>query len=258
MLLLLQIVALILTIQNQDYHRSQIVGSTGNFIGDTYKNINKFDSYLKLKDENELLLDENAKLHSLLEKSMYSISTNFTTYSDSINKGFRQKYQYSGALVINNSYRQRNNYLTINKGKINGVTEESGVVTHNGIVGVVNNIGENYSSVISVLNKNLLINAKLKKSSYFGSLKWDGRNHNILQLTDIPKHAKISIGDTITTGGYSSIFPAEIPIGKISYFEIKEGQNYYDIELETFIDYANIKSVYIIKNLHKIELDTIQ
>ena len=128
----------------------------------------------------------------------------------------------------------------------------------NGIIGVIESTGENYSSVISILNKNLQVNAKLKKSNYFGSLSWPGKDRSKFALIDIPKEAIINIGDTVATGGYSTIFPEGINIGIIEKFEIKENQNYYDITVKPFLDYADIKSVYIIHNLHKEKIKEVE
>ncbi|MEN8136827.1 MAG: rod shape-determining protein MreC [Bacteroidota bacterium] len=256
--LFIQLITLWLTIQNQDYHRAKFVNSTGNFVGSIYSLANNWDSYIGLKQENQKLLEENAKLHSMLLSSMFEIEKNYINISDSSSAKFIQKYNFTDAEIINNSFRNRNNHITLNKGRVHGIQPENGVISTNGIVGIVESVGKNYSSIISVLNKNLQINAKLKNSNYFGSLSWPGNDRNTFILSDIPKEAQFNIGDTITTGGFSTIFPAGINIGTVENFEIPIGQNYYEIIVKSFVDYANIKSVYIVKNLHKSEINNIK
>lgn len=202
-----------------------------------------------------MLLEENAKLRSLLENSMFKISRDFIELTDTNNIGIEQKYNYTSAEVINNSFRNRNNYITINKGTKHNIITESGVISSNGIIGIIESVGEKYSSVISILNKKSYVSAQLKNSQYFGSLTWPGESRSKFLLSDVPKQAEVIIGDTIVTGGYSGIFPEGIPIGKVVTSEVPEGQNYYYIEVEPFIDYANLKSVYIIQNLHKRDLN---
>ena len=256
--ILIQLITLWLTIQNKDYHRAKFINSTGDFIGSIYSSINNFDKYIDLYEDNQNLLEENAKLQSMLKSSMVEVGISMKEHTDTNNLRIVQKYNFTSAEIINNSYRRRNNHITINKGTRNGVEDGDGVITSNGIIGVIESTGEKYSSIISVLNKNLLVNAKLKNSNYFGSLSWPGKDRNEFLLSDIPKEALVTIGDTIITGGYSTIFPEGITIGTIKNIEIQENQNYYEIIVSPFLDYANIKAVYIINNLHREEIKSLE
>ena len=256
--LFIQLITLWLTIQNKDYHKATFINSTGNIVGSIYSRVNNLDKYINLHKENTQLIEENAKLHSMLKSSMVEVGVSIRSHSDTNALKIVQKYHYTESEVINNSYRRRNNHITIRKGLLNGINNGDGVVTSNGIIGVIENTGENYSSVISVLNKNLLVNAKLKKSNYFGSLSWPGKDRSKFLLSDIPKEAIISLGDTIITGGYSTIFPEGINIGVIEKLEVLENQNYYNIVVKPFLDYANVKSVYVIHNLQRGEINEIE
>jgi len=254
----IQLVTLGLTIQNKDYHKSTFINSTGNFVGGIHSKVNNFSKYIDLYEENQRLVEENAKLHSMLQTSMKEVGIRMKSLNDTNKLKIIQKYHYTGAEVINNSYTRRNNHITLDKGTRNGVSDGDGVVTTNGIVGVIENTGENYSSVISILNKNLQINAKLKKSNYFGSLSWPGKDRTKFKLSDIPKEAVINVGDTITTGGFSTIFPEGIDIGVIEDFKLVDNQNYYKIVVKPFIDYAKIKHVYVVHNLHREEIKSLE
>ena len=256
--LFIQLITLWLTIQNKDYHKATFINSTGDIVGSVYSRINNLDKYINLHQENIQLIEENAKLHSMLKSSMVEVGKSMKFRTDTNSLKIIQKYHYTEAEVINNSFRRRNNHITIGKGLLNGIKNGDGVVTSNGIIGVIENTGDNYSSVISVLNKNLLVNAKLKKSNYFGSLSWPGKDRSKFILSDIPKEALISLGDTIITGGYSTIFPEGINIGIIEKLEILENQNYYSIVVKPFIDYANVKYIYVIHNLQREEIKEIE
>ena len=97
----------------------------------------------------------------------------------------------------------------------------------------------------------------LKKTNHFGSLFWDGLSHEKVKLTDIPKSANISIGDTIVSGGMSYIFPKNILIGLVDDYSIPESTNYYEITVRLFEDFGAIRNVFVIKNNSVKELNSL-
>jgi len=125
-------------------------------------------------------------------------------------------------------------------------------------VGIVDQVSKNYARVISILNGHSKINAQLKKTNHFGSLIWNGKDPNVVQLIDVPRLAPIKIGDTIVTGGKSLIFPQGIPIGSIEEFKLDQNESYYTIEIRLFNDMTNIGYVYIIENKEKEEIKELQ
>ena len=130
------------------------------------------------------------------------------------------------------------------------------VVNGKGVIGITDNVSSNYTRVQSILNKNSKLNARLK-NGYFGTLKWNGLDYNIVQLTDIPRQAPIKIGDTIETGGKSTIFPEGILIGTV--IEINNDTAVDNaINVKLFNDMSNIGLVYVIKNLHKVEIKSLE
>ena len=62
--------------------------------------------------------------------------------------------------------------MIINKGETNGIKKDMSVISSNGIVGIINQTSKNFSSVISILSRDIKINAKLKDSNIFGTLEW--------------------------------------------------------------------------------------
>jgi len=164
------------------------------------------------------------------------------------------KFEYFSAKVINNNYSKTKNQLTLNKGEKDSVKIDFGVISPKGIVGIVSDVSKKYATVQSILNTNSSINAKLKKSSHFGSLVWNTKNPDIVQLKDIPRIAKLQIGDTIVTGGRSTIFPEGILIGTVKNFTLDEGDNYYYINIDLFNDMTSLEHVYLIKNMDAPEI----
>jgi len=244
-------ISLGLTIQSHSYHKSKFISSTNFISGNIYEATNNVSNYFHLKKYNERLLHENVILKNQLE-ALGIDSLKIENFKiDSIEKG---AYKYKAAEVINNTYHKTKNYITINKGTNDSVFADMGVITDNGIIGIVESSSGNYSRIISILNRNSRINAQLKKSNHFGSLVWNGNTTNIVQLIDIPRLAPLKIGDTIITGGRSTIFPKGLPIGTITNFELNTDQSYFTVNVLLFNDMTNIGFVNIIENINAKEI----
>lgn len=242
----LEIVALLLTIQTHSFHKSQFVNSANTITGGLYKNHQALFQFTSLIKENEKLAKENTLLRNRLASQDNGQSSSFTdsTY---------QKYVFTTAKVINNSYSKRNNILTIDKGSNDGLQLDMGVINSNGLIGVINNISGNYATVLSVLNSHSKINARLKKNHYFGTLSWNGKDYKTAQLVDIQRQADIQIGDTIVSGGMSTLFPEGIPIGTIQSFDATK-KKYENIEILLSTDMSNLGYVHVIENKEKEEI----
>jgi len=247
---LLETLAIIFTIQHHTYHTSKFVNSANSISGGIYNKMNSINEFFLLKTENKLLIEENIRLKNLLEQKIESKNVELFSVNDSIK--YFQEYEYSLAKIINNNFTKRNNILTINKGTKQGLTTDLGVINSNGIVGVIESISTNFSTVISILNENSNINVRLKKSSHFGTLTWNGESYTTTQLNDIPRQAIIMVGDTLITGGKSAIFPEGINIGIIKDFNFENNQ-YKQINVSLFNDMSSINHVQIVKNLLKHE-----
>lgn len=245
--LLLEIIAILFTIQHNSYHKSKFINSANAITSSVYKVANKVNSFFYLKVENKRLLEENTRLKNLL--SIKNIDN--TLVLDSTK--YYQRYKYTIAKIIKNDYSKRNNYLLINKGRKNGIASEMGVVNSKGIIGVTNNVSSHAATVISILNKNLKINAKFMHDNHFGTLSWDGADYKTIQLLDLPRQTQFKVGDTLITGGKSTIFPEGILIGIVKDF--KKNHNIYEyINIDLFNDMSSISNVNIITNLYKKEI----
>jgi len=249
--LLLEVFAIIFTIQSHSFHKSKFVNSANFLSGGVYNKINNFKEFLLLKKENERLNEENVYLKNLLNLEEKDIIQHDITVTDTLN--YKQKYKYTGAKVINNNFRKNNNYLTINRGSNQGLESDLGVINSKGIVGITKSVSGNYATVLSILNVNSRINAKLLNSDHYGSLSWDNNDYNVVQLLDLPIQAAIYKGDTVVTGGKSTIFPEGIPIGTIKEFKTLNN-NYEYIDILLFNDMSSIGYVQVIKNFDKMEI----
>lgn len=250
--LFLELIAFQLIINNLSFHKSKFISSASSITGGFYNKINTISDYFQLDIENKELLNENLILRNKLEKLSQNMDT--VAVSKIFNKTkFSQRYSYFQGRVEKNQFRNNYNFLTINLGEKDSITPEMGVINSKGILGITENVLQSYSRVRSILNKNSKINAKLKNSNYFGTLTWDGLDYNITQLLDIPRQAKLKVGDTIITGGMSSIFPEGIPIGRVNNI-VNELSIKRIINIQLFNDMSNLKNIYVVKDFDKQQL----
>jgi rod shape-determining protein MreC len=251
--LLLLGIAMALTIQSHSYHKSKVISSANFFSGAVYDQVSSVNEYIDLKTKNEELALENGRLKSIL----FNLKDSLEPIDYSAFKGLNQ-IDIINSKIIKNSYNTRENFLTLNSGKKAGILPDMGVVNSLGIVGIVENTSENYATIISILNTKSQINAKIKKSNHFGSLIWNGKSTGFVQLIDVPRLASVRRGDTIVTGGQSTIFPENINIGTIDKIYTDNQTNFFTINVRLFNDMTSLGHVYIIKNKTKQEYDGLE
>jgi rod shape-determining protein MreC len=201
--------------------------------------------YFELKKANEELAHENARLKNQLQRNPFlAPATSPTLKFDTI---VTRQYRYKPARVINNSVNKHFNYLTLDKGSGDDIQPDMGVISSRGLVGIVLNTSENYSTVISLLNTRIQISASLQESGFFGSLAWEGTSYRHAILSGIPAHASPSVGDAVVTSGYSSIFPEDILIGTIDKINIDQGEGFYEITVLLSVDFKKLQYVQIVE-----------
>lgn len=214
-------------------------------------------AYINLQEVADDLAEENARLRGQLADAKYRNYIEQDSASVRLDS-IEQHYQYIAAKVISNSVNRNNNIFRINRGTKHGIRKHMGVISENGIVGVVRSTTPHYSQVMSLLHRQSRVSAAIKRNNYFGSLMWKETNPQVLTLEDIQEHAKVQKGDTIQTSGYSMMFPAGLMIGEVDTFWIKPGSDYYEIKVKLSNNLSNIQYVYVVKDLLKSELEELE
>jgi len=243
---LLELIALILVVNSHNYAHLKLYHYQTTISGWSNERLNVVNQYFNLKKENTKLLEQNTLL---LKKIQDKASQQKTSLIGQFN--------FIPAQVISNQYTFDNNIILINKGTIDSLRPEMGVIGTHGIVGIIQNTAPHFSKVISILNKNIKINVSLKNTNYTGFLEWNYQNPNKFDVVDMPQNVKLKIGDTIVTSGISNIFPKNIPVGKITNFKKVAGLKNYKINIKTFMDMRNINNVYVVNNKYQKEIDSL-
>jgi rod shape-determining protein MreC len=231
------------------YHNTQVVKGVRGLTRGIDERISNTRNYFHLREVNQALAFENATLKNNINMLRNKEDLLFFSVTDT---NYRQQYKFTSAEVIDNSVTRQKNFFTINKGTNQGVADNMAVTSVDGIAGVIVGCSRNYSIVMSMLNLDFKLSARLKSNGYFGSLGWDGKQYNYAVLNDIPQHVTFGIGDTVETTGYSAVFPEGIIIGTVSGFE-KSGGDFYKIRVLLTTDFKKLHYVNVIGNLGKTE-----
>ena len=249
------VISIFLLVRFNPYHNSVYLSSANEVVGDIYSLTGNVSSYFGLKQINQDLIERNGELEKEIQilKELLRDQYAEIQLNDSLTK-----YDFVVAQVINNSVSQLENYITLNKGSKDGIAPQMGVVDQNGIIGIVSNVSEHYSVVISILNPKLRLSAKVKGSDYFGSLVWNGKNARIALLEELPRHIEFQTGDTIVTSGFSAAFPEGIPVGIVEGYSEQRNNNFYTLRVELSADFSRLNDVRVIINKEQDEQLTLE
>lgn len=246
--LFLEIISLVLIVRYNNFQRVKFLNSSNRITGSIYDEYQSIAEYFRLKVVNASLIDENTKLRNELQALKYSL-----VEKDVLPKSEVEQFRTISAKVINNSVNKQYNYITLNKGRLHGVRPDMGVIGATGVVGVIVNVSEHYSTALSVLNSRWNVNAKLATSNYFGPLHWEGGSPYLATLEEIPYHVQVEIDEEVVTSGYSSIFPEGILIGRVINIDHNKGENFQRLQVQLASDFNNLYYVGIIENVNKTE-----
>lgn len=256
-LIIFSTIGISLTVKNNAYQRSVTLNSTNKIVGNAYERFNIVKRYINLGTVNDSLAFENAKLKTELLALKTADSTKDIKLTDTIS---HQQYTYLAAKVIKNSITLRNNIITINKGKKDGIEVGMAVISPiKGVVGFIRDVSDNLATIQSLLHKDTKISVNVKRNHALGSLVWGEGNFDIRKayVKEIPNHIKVNVGDTIVTSGYGS-FPEGIAVGKVGKTGIPTGDNFMSAEINLYNDFSSLQYVYVIKNKQANEEKTLE
>lgn len=259
--LLLQVLSIVLLVRYNKSQQARYMEVAYDFTGRINKKYTAIASYFSLGQNNKLLAEENNRLRNLLAVNFTSIDTaaqlrQETTLVDSMK--IVRKYLWRAARVINNSVAMQNNYITIERGRLQGIAPEMAVVSAGGIVGLVTDVSDNMAVVKSLLHRKSTTSVMLQKTGTTGLLEWDGINAGLLQLKGIPKSTELKVGDTVITSNISLNYPAGLMVGTISKIAKEADGNNYQLQIKPGTNFYTVDFVDVIENLFLKEQRTIE
>ena len=252
------VISFVLLVSNGRFHSSVWFTSANALSSKLYGMSNGVSSYFNLKAVNASLQQNNALLENEVLNLRMQLARYRSLYADSVDFSGTRRFDYVLATVLNNGTRHPRNYFTIDKGYADGVESGMGVADQNGIVGIVNVTGKNTSRVISVLNTTQHISVRLKGTNTIGSLSWKVNDPNVAYMEEVPRHSTFQLGDTVVTSGYSTSFPADIPVGTVLGKVRTDNDNFYVLKVRLASDFNHLTTVRVLKDKFKNELDSLQ
>jgi len=259
---LLLVLSLIMLNINMSYPHYIMATTSQKVAAPLYAFWNRIMSHFDLEHENQSLAEQNRRLMQLLSNN-YLIkddSTHIYTIEnrDSLNIQKKQLFVYLNATVIFNTINKTNNYMIIDKGSEDGITPDMAVVAPQGVVGIVDCVSDHFASVITLLHPNCRISAKVMPINQLGTILWDTGNPEEATLHDVPQHSIVEVGDKVITSDYSTIFPANLPVGEVCGKNSNVNNSFLNITVRLSVPFDKLNHVYVIKNLYRSELDSLK
>ena len=250
--ILLIVFSFYLVFAHNPYQRSVYLTSANSVTGWFYTMSNNVTSFIHLRKNNQMLLEQNAVLENELFSLRSYIDDIAVTDSSDVDAFVRDsteqsQFAFIPAEVVNLSFSGVNNFITINKGSKNGLKPDMGVISQRGVVGVVANVSTNFSVVIPIINPMFRLSAKLKNSDNYGSIFWNGESVNTVQLGELPKHEIYQAGDTVMTS-FSRIFPKNTVIGYVSSMGKTSDDNFNTFNVKLATDFNSLQDVLVIND----------
>lgn len=226
-----------------------VTGNLGGFVGG-------ISDYFGLRGTNEELLRQNMVLmeqvrdlqtrNNMLEQAISQDSLPVLPLAVDTTLSPDRNFRFIEAKILNLTVNRRLNYITLNKGARDGVSDNMGVICSDGVVGTVAMVSEKFSLVLPIINLQSKTSCRLDSCEYLGSLVWDGQDPLYAGLEEIPRHADVKVGDKVCTSGFSDIFPIGIPVGTVSEAEVTDADNFYSIKVRLSADFQRLTGVYVV------------
>lgn len=244
--LVLEAIAFTLIVTENDYQRSVSFTSATAVAGNIYAVTDEIGQYFSLKRENGELAEENARLMEEIASLRNRLEV--VEERDSAYLYSHLGLHFIPARVVQTESGKRHNCFTLNKGTRDGVETDMGVVGQEGAVGLVTAVSERFALVMPLVNEQMMLSCRLTGSSVYGPLEWDGTDVRYATLSNIARHAEVSVGDTVITSGLTTAFPEGVPVGVVDETELKETDAYYHIRVRLLTDFRKPRYVQVISN----------
>ena len=260
--LILQIVSLIMLSSYNKTYETFFGGWSNQVTGNINKKYNGWSYYFNLSNTNAQLIAENAALRNQLGQNFSPIDSSkklgtLVLRKDSLEK--TRKFYYYPAKVVGNTFTLQKNYIIIERGSLQGVKKDMAAISPEGsIVGVVVEVNDNYSKIMSLLHRNSKVSAMLKRDKIAGSIEWDGADPSVLILKNISKSAAPKIGDSVLTSPYSSNFPSQLMVGKVTSILKDPSSNYLTLNVKSTTNFFNLEYIYLVENRRMAEQKNVE
>ncbi len=254
--LFLELTCIWLIVENNRFQSSTYFNSSNRMAANVLGFSQGVREYFSLRTINRDLAEENAILRTALEQRNQRIfADQVPEIKDPLMKN---KFEFIDAKVFSNSTGFYKNYITVDKGKSDGIEPGMAAISSMGVVGKVKSVSDHFAVLISLLHTDEMVSCIVKQKDYFGTAQWDGSDMRFTSLRYIPRHANPSVGDTVLTSGYNSIFPTGVLVGVIHSANLSGEAPFWDIRVELAQDFSKLSFVELVKSNLKNERDSLE
>ena len=236
------------------YTQAKILSRANSVVGGLQRSVFSVKHFFTLRSENEMLAARVAELeHSLAayrerEANMATDTLSMAQIDSAFVEQLTQ-YSYTPARIISNTINRNRNFITLNRGRQHGITEDMAVISPDGsMVGYIVGCSDRYSVAISILNDRFTTSGKIVGDDHFGSITWNGRSPHKVQMSELTKYAEFEVGAPVVSSGLSHIFPEGVKIGYVESFSENENQTSYDVVVRLAADMSKVSNVLVISN----------
>lgn len=241
--ILLEIICFYLIVSYNKDQKDIFINSTNVFVTSINNRMDKLENYLALEEINDSLMLENSALLRRLIRN--NVKPKITSDSLVIDSAY---FELIPSSICNSTFHLKNNSITLCDGANSGIKADMGVISKNGLVGIVRKVSPHRSLVLSILHSQSNVSCAIKTVNAHGSLVWNGSDPLKMSLLEIPKHTNVTEGDTVITSGFSTIFPKGIPVGLVEAVKTRSGSYSYDITVQLFNDPTTLNYVFVVDN----------
>lgn len=222
-------------------------------IGDSVTNrFSSIGDYVNAKEKNDILVKEIKKL----EEENRNMS-DVIARKDFLEKEMRLKqnsnFSMIGTRIISRDPENWFNNFLIDKGSIDGIKKDAAVIQaieldggiiREGLVGIVIEVGDNWSKVLPITDTGSSVSYKVIRTQDFGVV--NGTIDNTMKGFVFDIEADVKKGDKIISSGMGEIFVPDIYIGEVTDVETKEEELKKEIKVKPAVNFKKINDLFVI------------
>lgn len=239
-----------------------VKSAVGNAVTPMQKGINSIGRYLSDKKDlltsKEQLLKENDELKQKLNDLSYDnkILARENTELENYRKLYKLDKKYPNypkvaARVISRDGNNWFNVFTIDKGKNDGIQVDMNVISGNGLVGIVSEVGAGYAKVRAIIDDKSNVSSMFEQSGETCMVKGNMESiyHGYIDIELISNSAKIKDGDEVVTSHVSDKFLQGLSVGYVKDIVSDESAQTKTAHLVPAVDFDQLENVLVITQL---------
>jgi rod shape-determining protein MreC len=200
----------------------------------------------RLREENELLRQQVIQNESALQQNV--VLQRLLDYTDS--PRFPKDFGFVPTTVTSRPSSAFEQAIVLPVGSDDGIEKHAPVVTGEGLVGLVTRVTPNSARVTLLTDASSAVSARVLRTNASGIVE-HGQAGDSLVLSRVSKKDVVQVGDEIVTSGWrqgdlASLYPAGIPIGRVTYVGSLNTDLYQQVQIESDVDFSSLESVLVL------------